>query len=186
MRLTSGRFGGRMLVAPADAGIRPTSDRVRQAIFNVLEHRDFGTGFLLEGTRVIDLFAGTGALALEALSRGAAFALFVEEAAESRALIRRNVEALGLTGATRIWRRDACNLGPHTGDAFGLAFLDPPYRKGLIAPALGALRDGAWLAPDALLVVENASDEAAPEAAGFALLDARIHGETRVSFLRMS
>src|SRR5665213_3673275 len=103
MRLTSGRFGGRMLVAPADAGIRPTSDRVRQAIFNVLEHRDFGTGFLLEGTRVIDLFAGTGALALEALSRGAAFALFVEEAAESRALIRRNVEALGLTGATRIW-----------------------------------------------------------------------------------
>jgi 16S rRNA (guanine966-N2)-methyltransferase len=185
MRLTSGRFGGRTLVAPADSSIRPTSDRVRQALFNVLEHRDFGTGFTLDGARVIDLFAGTGALGLEALSRGAGFALFVEEAAESRALIRRNVEAFGLTGATRIWRRDACKLGPCTGEPFALAFLDPPYRKGLLAPALEALRAGGWLTPDALLVAENAADEELPEAPGFALLDERLHGETRLSFLRL-
>src|SRR5665213_217268 len=139
MRITGGTLRGRQLAAPEDIRVRPTSDRTRQAIFNILQHKDFGIGFALEGAAVADLFAGTGALGIEAISHGARWCLLVDDSADSRALIRRNVEALGLTGATRIWRRDACNLGPHTGDAFGLVFLDPPYRKGLIAPALGAL-----------------------------------------------
>src|SRR5215470_12515643 len=155
MRIVAGRFKGRSLSAPEDASLRPTSDKVRQAIFNILEHGDFGAAVPLEGARVIDLFAGTGALGLEALSRGARFCLFVEEAAESRALIRENVEALGLTGASKIWRRDATTLGPlDTLSPFDLAFLDPPYRKGLIAPALRGLAAGGWLNQGALVVVE--------------------------------
>ncbi len=100
------------LIAPDDARIRPTSDRTRQAIFNILAHKDFGIGFSLDGVAVADLFAGTGALGIEALSRGARFSLFVDDHAESRALIRENVEALGLTGVTKIWRRDATDLVP--------------------------------------------------------------------------
>ncbi len=177
---------GRALVAPADARVRPTSDKVRQAIFNILAHKDFGTGFALEGALVCDLFAGTGALGIEALSHGARFALLVDDSAESRALIRTNVEALGLTGVTRIWRRDATKLGPlaaGSGGPFALAFLDPPYRQGLVAPALAALRDGAWLAPGALAVVETAQDEDAPFTDGFRLADERIYGDTRVLIL---
>src|SRR5688500_17207441 len=103
MRIVAGRFKGRTLKAPGDAALRPTSDKVRQALFNILEHAGFASNFRLEGARVVDLFAGTGALGLEALSRGAKFCLFIEEAAQARALIRENVEALGLTGATKIW-----------------------------------------------------------------------------------
>jgi 16S rRNA (guanine966-N2)-methyltransferase len=149
-----------------------------------LQHRDWGVA--LEDAQVADLFAGTGALGLEALSHGAAFCLFVEDAAESRALIHRNIEALGLTGATKIWRRDATKLGamaPGAGGPFDLVFLDPPYRKNLVAPALGALRDGGWLAPRALLVVETAEDEAFA-ADGFEPLDDRTYGDTRVTFLK--
>src|ERR1700741_1321044 len=141
---------GRALAAPADARVRPTSDKVRQAVFNILNHNDFGIGFSLSGARVIDLFAGTGALGIEALSHGASFALLINDAAESRARIRVNVEALGLTGATKIWRRDATKLGPMaagSGGPFELAFLDPPYRQALVAPALAAVKDGLWLAP---------------------------------------
>lgn len=183
MRIVGGALGGRNLHAPDDMSVRPTSDKVRQAIFNVLAHGGFAPA--LEGAHIIDLFAGTGALGLEAISRGAAYCLFVEEAAESRALIRRNVEAFGLTGATKIWRRDATRLGPlaaGAGGPFALAFLDPPYRKGLIAPALAALAGGGWLARDALAVAETAADEPAPEAAGFVTQDSRVYGETRVSF----
>ena len=137
MRIVAGRFKGRALKAPPDARLRPTSDKVRQAVFNILEHRDLTDGFALENARVVDLFAGTGALGLEALSRGARYCLFIDDAAESRALIRDNVEALNLTGASKIWRRDAAKLGPlDTLAPFDLAFLDPPYRKGLLAPAL--------------------------------------------------
>ncbi|MDE2630741.1 MAG: 16S rRNA (guanine(966)-N(2))-methyltransferase RsmD, partial [Alphaproteobacteria bacterium] len=135
MRITGGIFGGRALVAPSDDRVRPTSDKVRQAIFNILLHNDFGV--TLQGARAADLFAGTGALGIEALSRGASFCLFVDDAAESRAVIRQNVEALALTGASKIWRRDATKLGPMAagaGGPFELVFLDPPYRKGLIAP----------------------------------------------------
>src|SRR5579863_4411448 len=112
MRITGGTLGGRTLSSPPDDRVRPTSDKVRQAIFNVLAHNDFGVGFTLEGARIVDLFAGTGALGIEALSHGAAFALFVDDSAESRALIRTNVEALALTGVTKIWRRDATSMGP--------------------------------------------------------------------------
>jgi 16S rRNA (guanine966-N2)-methyltransferase len=183
MRITAGRFKGRGLVAPDDLSVRPTSDKVRQAIFNILEHNDFSGNFALHDARVIDLFAGTGALGLEALSRGARFALLIDDDAQARALQRRNVEALGLTGATKIWRRDATNLGPRAGDPFDLAFLDPPYRRGLVSPALAALNDGLWLRPNALVVVETAEDEDLPHLEGFEALDERVYGETRVLFL---
>ncbi len=112
MRITGGTFRGRNLAAPKDMRVRPTSDRARQAIFNILQHSDFGIGFALENIAVADLFAGTGALGIEALSRGARFCLFVDDDADSRALQRENVETLGLTGVTKIWRRDATDLGP--------------------------------------------------------------------------
>jgi 16S rRNA (guanine966-N2)-methyltransferase len=173
------------LAAPRDASVRPTSDRTRQAIFNMLQHKDFGIGFTLDGAAVADLFAGTGALGIEALSHGARWCLLVDDSADSRALQRENVEALGLTGATRIWRRDATDLGPigpAAGGPFNLVFLDPPYRKGLIPRALASLAAGAWLAPNALIVAET--DAAEPlDAPGFKLLDERDYGETRVRFL---
>ena len=187
MRITAGKFKGRALTAPKDLSIRPTSDKVRQAVFNILAHRDFGFAFSLQDARVVDLFAGTGALALEALSRGARYALFIDEAAQSRALIRENVEALGLTGVTKIWRRDAASLGPlDTLGPFDLAFLDPPYRKNLLAPALAGLRDGGWLKAPALVIAEMAQEENIPSTDGYELLDDRVHGETRVAILKLS
>ena len=160
MRVTGGKLGGRRLVAPEDQHVRPTSDRARQAIFNILEHQRFRHRiYCWKWHAVADLFAGTGALGIEALSRGARFCLFVDDDAESRALQRENVEALGLTGVTKIWRRDATDLGPlgrGRGGPFDLVFLDPPYRKNLVAPALKSLRDGGWLTANALLVVETA------------------------------
>jgi 16S rRNA (guanine966-N2)-methyltransferase len=184
MRITGGRLRRRSLVAPEDARVRPTSDKVRQAIFNILEHNDFGGGFTLQGARVGDLFAGTGAMGIEALSRGAAFCALIDDAAESRALIRQNVEALGLTGVTKIWRRDATALGKAT-EPYDLIFLDPPYRKGLIASALVSLRDGGWLAPNALIVAEMAEDEDVPPTDGFHVLDRRTYGDTRVVLFRL-
>jgi 16S rRNA (guanine966-N2)-methyltransferase len=187
MRIVSGRFKGRTLKAPGGAALRPTSDKVRQAIFNILEHAGFAAEFALEGARVVDLFAGTGALGLEALSRGAKYCLFIEEAAESRAIIRENVEALGLTGASKIWRRDATNLGAlDTLAPFDLAFLDPPYRKELLAPALKGLATGGWLNPNALIIAEAAEDEAIPVVDGFDILDDRIYGDTRIAFMRVT
>jgi 16S rRNA (guanine966-N2)-methyltransferase len=186
LRITGGDLRGRTLAAPADARVRPTADKVRQALFNILRHHDFGSGFRLEGARAIDLFAGTGALGIEAISHGAAFCLFVEDAAESRALIRENVEMFGLTGATKIWRRDATKLGSMAagaGGPFTLAFLDPPYHKGLIAPALAALRDGGWLSPGAVVVCECAGDENIPSTDGFTRHDVRAYGQTRTAFL---
>ena len=185
MRITAGKFRGRPLATPKDMEVRPTSDKVRQAIFNILEHRDFGFGFKLEGARVVDLFAGTGAMGLEALSRGARYCLFVDDSAESRALIRQNVEALGLTGVTKIWRRDAASLGKlDTLSPFDLAFLDPPYRKNLLAPALAGLRDGGWLTSPALVAAEMAEDEILPPMDGYDILDDRLYGDTRVVMLR--
>jgi 16S rRNA (guanine966-N2)-methyltransferase len=169
--------------------VRPTADKVRQAIFNVLAHNDFGVGFTLEGAHVADLFAGTGAMGIEALSHGARYCLFVDDSAESRALLRKNVEALELTGATKIWRRDATLLGPMpvgSGGPFNLVFLDPPYRKELVPAAFASLADGRWLAPNALLVVETAEDEPLPSPANYRPLDNRIYGDTRVSFWTIS
>jgi 16S rRNA (guanine966-N2)-methyltransferase len=188
MRITGGILGGRRLVTPADASVRPTSDRTRQAIFNMLRHKDFGIGFTLEGAAVLDLFAGTGALGIEAISQGARWCLLVDDSADSRALQRENVEALGLTGATRIWRRDATDLGPigpSAGGPFNLVFLDPPYRKDLIPKALASLKDGGWLADKALLVAESDAGELI-DATGYTLLDERDYGETRLRFLTVN
>jgi 16S rRNA (guanine966-N2)-methyltransferase len=188
MRVAGGQLGGRRLVAPDDEKVRPTSDKTRQAIFNILAHRDFGIGFTLENIAVADLFAGTGALGIEALSRGARFCLFVDDNAESRGLIRENVEALHLTGVTKIWRRDATDLGPMntgSGGPFDLVFLDPPYRKNLIPAALKSLRTGGWLSENALLMAETSKGEdVAVE--GFTILDRRDYGDTEIAFLTAS
>ena len=186
MRIVAGKHRGLTLATPKDARVRPTSDRVREAVFNVLAHNDFGIGFKLEGARVMDLFAGTGALGLEALSRGAAYVLFVDDHFESRALIRRNVEAAHATGATKIWRRDAAALDEmpaNAGGLFDLVFLDPPYRKGLVERALVSARDGGWFTPRALIVAEMAADEAFAAPMGFVLLDERTYGDTKVLVL---
>jgi 16S rRNA (guanine966-N2)-methyltransferase len=185
MRIIGGRFRGRRLAAPGPAGggrahLRPTSDRVREALFNLLAHGDYGMPPLPEGRRVLDLFAGTGALGLEALSRGAARAVFVDDLAAARALIRQNVEALGLSGQTKIWRRDATRLGPCRGEPFDLIFLDPPYRSGLAAAALNAAREGGWLAPEAVIVVELAAEEEQPALDWLTLADRRRYGDTQV------
>lgn len=183
MRIVGGEFRGRPLASPKDARTtRPTSDRTREAVFNVLEHRFPGC---LPDARVLDLFAGTGALGLEALSRGAAICLFVEESAEARGLIRDNVEALGLTGRAKIFRRDATRLGnAGTIPPFNLAFADPPYNKGFAEPALSTALAGSWLVPGALCVVEEGADAPFVPPAGFVLEDVRAYGDTVVRFLR--
>jgi 16S rRNA (guanine966-N2)-methyltransferase len=210
MRIVGGRLGGRALAAPksqgasevaskgaspraqqgahrgafqlANAPIRPTSDRLRESLFNILLH---SYGDPVSGARVLDLFAGTGALGLEAMSRGAAFALFIDDGAAARALIRANVEALGLGGTTKIFRRDATQLGPiHPLEPFTLAFLDPPYRHGLAERSLAALAEGAWLAPGAFIVVEEAADAAFAPPAGFAEIERRRYDDSEITFLR--
>jgi len=186
MRITGGEFKGRALVPPRNTAVRPTSDKVRQAIFNLLEYAPALGDFSLPGIRVLDLFAGTGALGLEALSRGASFCLFIDESPVSRALIRRNVEALRLTGASKIWRRNAAQLGQlDTVAPFGLAFLDPPYRQGLINPALGAMRAGDWLQQNAIVVSETDEIEEWQPVEGYEILDRRSYGDTAVRLLRL-
>ncbi|WP_315811162.1 16S rRNA (guanine(966)-N(2))-methyltransferase RsmD [Bradyrhizobium sp. SZCCHNR2028] len=181
MRVVGGRLRGRNIASPASREIRPTQDRLREALFNILVHAYDDP---IAGARVLDLFAGTGALGIEAVSRGAAFTLFVDNGAEARALLRNNVEALGLGGVTKVYRRDATDLGPaHPVEPFSLVFLDPPYGKGLAEKALAALRDGGWLAPSALLVVEEAKAAfKAPD--GFTELERRAYDDTEFVFLR--
>lgn len=184
MRIVGGRLRGRTLAAPKSQAIRPTSDRLRESLFNILAH---AYGDPIDGARVLDLFAGTGALGLEAHSRGAAFVQFVEDGAEARALIRQNVEALGVAALTRIFRRDATKLGPvHPVEPFSLAFLDPPYGKGLAEAALVSARAGGWLTAEALIVVEEATEAkfAAPD--GFTELERRDYGDSELVFLRAS
>ncbi len=182
MRIVGGRLKGRALAAPGSRAIRPTSERLRESIFDILEHRYPDR---IDGRRVVDLFAGSGALAIEALSRGARFALMVDNGAEARALIRANVEALGLGGLTRIWRADATKLGTApAGGPFALAFLDPPYGQDLAGPALAALVSGGWLEADALCVVEEAAKTEIVAPPGLALIDERVYGDTRIAILR--
>jgi 16S rRNA (guanine966-N2)-methyltransferase len=181
MRVVGGDFRGRPLATPRTHEIRPTTDRTREAVFNVLAHRFPDK---LEGARVLDLFAGTGALGLEALSRGAGYAVFIEESAEGRGLIRSNVEAFGLTGKTKIFRRDAAVLGEAgTLAPFGLVFADPPYGKGLGERALQSARKGGWLAPGALCVVEESASVSFEPGAGFLIVDERSYGETVIRFI---
>ena len=180
MRIIGGKFSGRRIIAPKGMTARPTTDRTRESLFNILTARD---DVDFEGARIIDLFAGSGALGFEALSRGAAWCLFVETEASARGAIRDNAEALDLFGATRIHRRSAATLGAKpagVGPPFTLAFLDPPYRTGLAAPAMETLRQGGWLAPGALAVVEQAKDETPAAAEGFVEDDRRIYGDTQI------
>ncbi|CAN7314656.1 16S rRNA (guanine(966)-N(2))-methyltransferase RsmD [Aminobacter sp. LjRoot7] len=181
MRVVGGDLRGRPLATPRDNAIRPTTDRTREAVFNMLAHRFGGR---LDGARVLDLFAGTGALGIEALSRGAAYCVFIEESAEGRGLVRTNVESFGLTGRTKIFRRDATGLGDAgTLGPFGLVFADPPYGKGLGERALRSARAGGWLAPGALCVVEEAAAAAFEPGPGFSIVDERSYGETVIRFI---
>jgi 16S rRNA (guanine966-N2)-methyltransferase len=183
MRIIAGRFKGRVLASPPGRDTRPTSDRAREALFNILAHAPWAGR--LDNARIIDLFAGSGALGLEALSRGAAFALFVETSDAARGAIRQNIEALGLFGATRIHRRDATDLGKRPaglGAPFDLALIDPPYGKGLGPRALAALAGGGWLGADARVALECGVDEVL-ETPGFTRLDERIYGAAKFIFL---
>jgi len=182
MRVVGGRLRGRALKAPQSQAIRPTADRLRESLFNILIH---AYGDPIEDARVLDLFAGTGALGIEALSRGAAFTLFVDDGVEARALLRANVETLGLGGTTKVFRRDATRLGPaHPVETFSLAFADPPYGKGLAEQALASARDGGWLTPDALVVVEEATASGFKAPEGFEELERRAYDDTEFVFLR--
>ena len=180
MRIVAGRFKGRALVAPSGMATRPTSDRLRETLFNVLAHAYEDP---ITDARVLDLFAGSGALGLEALSRGASFTQFVEEAASARAAIKENIDMLGVAGITKVYRRDATHLGPLPPDEkFSLVFCDPPYGKGLAARALQSALKGGWLAPRALIIVEEkaGASDILPE--GVSLIETRDYGETVLSF----
>ena len=184
MRIVGGQFKGREIVAPPGRDTRPTSDRARESIFNILAHAPWSRG--LEGRRVLDLFAGSGALGLEAMSRGGAFALFVETDAAARGAIRDNIEAFGLFGSTRIHRRDATDLGAKPaglGEPFDVVFLDPPYGKGLGERAVARLGEGGWITRDALIVFEVGADET-PLTPGFETQDERGYGAAKVLFLK--
>jgi 16S rRNA (guanine966-N2)-methyltransferase len=185
MRIIAGRFKGKTLDAPKGLNTRPTSDRVREALFNVLEHGAPAVDF--ESARVLDLFAGSGALGLEALSRGARYCLFIEDDAGARGAIRRNVEAMGLTGITKIWRRDATTLGP-VGNLtpFDLIFCDPPYGKGLGERALASAVEGQWIAPQAIAVLEERAGLAPAWPAPFEEIDRRRYGDTEIAIAKGS
>ncbi len=184
MRIIGGTARGLKLAdvgdGDAQAHLRPTSDRVREAIFNLLIN---SLDVPLDGARVLDLFAGTGALGLEALSRGASHVTFIDDGAASRALLRQNIEKMRAMGVTKVYRRDATSLGENRGPGFDLLFLDPPYGKGLGALALASARAGGWLAPGAVVVWEEAMPQLPP--AGFTALDQRRYGETHVTFLQI-
>lgn len=183
MRIVGGTYKGARIEAPKGKATRPTSDRVRESLFNILAHSF--EGFSLDQVRVLDLFAGTGALGLEAMSRGASFALFVDNDADARGAQRENIEALGLTGKTRLFRRDAVKLGKAGNmGKFGLVFLDPPYGKALAEKALIEMQQGDWLEEGALCVIEEKTDSEFEHPSGFERLDERQYGGTKLIFLQ--
>jgi 16S rRNA (guanine966-N2)-methyltransferase len=180
MRIVAGSHRGRRLETPADDRIRPTSDRIRESLFNILGHKLDG-GFI--GKRVLDGFAGTGALGLEALSRGAASALFVDRNREALALCRRNAASLGFAKQADFRPADLTHAGPAAGP-FDLVFLDPPYGEGLAAKALAAIHAAGWLSSTAIVAIEadRAQPEIIPE--GFLAIDSRDYGRTRIVLVR--
>jgi len=186
MRIIGGKHKGTGLASvgkgDAAAHLRPTSDRVRESIFNLLVNGGYGDP--ITDARVLDLFAGTGALGFEALSRGASYVLFIDEGIKARALIRQNTDILRAIGSTKLFRRNATKLGPAVGVPYDLIFLDPPYGKGLGDKALIAATEGGWLSGDALIIWEEGSEQTAPK--GFKMLDARKYGDTWVHILRLS
>ncbi|QPC44850.1 16S rRNA (guanine(966)-N(2))-methyltransferase RsmD [Kaustia mangrovi] len=183
MRIVGGRHRGTALSAPKSRAVRPTSDRTREAVFNILAHG--AAAIELEGARVLDLFAGTGALGLEALSRGARFCLFIDNSSEGRALVRHNVETLKATGAAKIWRRDATRLGDVAPmQPFDLVFADPPYGRGLGAAALASVLAGGWLAPGGIALLEESAEAEIAVPPGLAAVDRRVYGDTQLLFLK--
>jgi 16S rRNA (guanine966-N2)-methyltransferase len=182
MRIVSGRFRGKALLSPTDDSIRPTSDRARESVFNILASR---IGVNLDGRKVLDLFAGTGALGLEAISRGATGAVFVDTGAEARGIIRDHIEAFGIAGIAKLLRRDATELGvAGTMGPFDLVFLDPPYGKGLGEKALESLGAGGWLAEGATIVLEESAEVELVLPNGFEVDDRREYGAAAVHFIR--
>lgn len=182
MRIVGGTFRGRSLATPKSDDIRPTTDRTRESLFNILSH---AYSEHLDGARVLDLFAGTGAVGLEAISRGARAALFVEQSVEGRGLIHTNIEAFGLQGKAKIFRRDATSLGGvGTMEPFDLLFADPPYGRGLGEKSLDAAAKGGWLVPGALAILEERADINPVLFDGYELLEVRTFGDTRMHFYR--
>jgi 16S rRNA (guanine966-N2)-methyltransferase len=183
MRIIGGSSRGTALASvgkgDSAAHLRPTTDRVRESIFNLLINGGYGDP--VSDARVLDLFAGTGALGFEALSRGASHVLFVDDGVKARALIRQNTDILRAIGKTKLYRRDATKMGPLNGDPYDLVFLDPPYGKGLGEQAMNACLEGGWLKPDALCVWEENAQQIAPS--GFSMIDARKYGDTWVHIL---
>lgn len=182
VRIVGGKFRGTPLASPKTESIRPTTDRTRESLFNILSHRD---DVDFDKARVIDLFAGTGALGFEALSRGADFALFIDEGAEARGLIRSNMETLQQNGNAKLFRRDATKLGnAGTMQPFSIAFLDPPYAKGLGEKALMSLHNGAWLQDNAFVVFEESSKADVKIPASYSKRDERTYGLSIVRLLQ--
>ncbi len=182
MRIIGGEHRGQAIAAPEGRLARPTTDRVREALFNIIDHG----ARPCEGAQVLDLFAGSGALGLEALSRGAETALFVEDHPAARGAIRRNIDTLGLTGRTRTFRRDATRLGARPAAftrAFDLVFCDAPYDSGLGHQALERALPEGWIAPDALIILEMSGREDGAVPAGFHETDRRTYGDTVLAFL---
>ena len=182
VRIITGAWRGRSIEVPPGNTVRPTADRVREALFNRLAHAFADTGFTLADAQVVDVFAGTGALGLEALSRGAAQATFLDRNPEAVALIKRNIAKLGCEDRAVVMNADGAHV-PRAVSPSNLAFLDPPYGEGLVVPALTGLARQGWLAPNALVVVETDADEIEPAAEGYALLDRRTYGRVALSFL---
>lgn len=186
MRIVGGRFKGTRLAAPGAQGggkahLRPTSDRVRESIFNLLTHGDYPS---IEDMRVLDLFAGTGALGFEALSRGASWAVFIDDGPAARGLIRQNIDTLNVIGTTKLWRRDATRLGPCRGAPFDLIFADPPYGTDLGVRALVSAVVGGWIAPNGVIVLETGAEDPTDPPQGCGLVDTRSYGETKITFFR--
>ncbi len=186
MRVVGGKFGGTVLAAPKGRTTRPTGERTREALFSILEARP---DYSLVNARVLDLFAGTGALGLEALSRGADFCLFVENDTRVRGVLRENCEACDVIGRSKIYRRDATRLDARTSSAgppFDLVFADPPYGKALAEVALTAIAQGNWLASNALVVVEEDRRAAFTPPVDFTQSERRTYGDTELVFLEFS
>ena len=183
LRLIAGTWRGRIIAAPADRDVRPTAQRLRESLFNRLAHAFADEGFTLDDTQVVDVCTGSGALGLEALSRGAAHATFIEQAPAALDLLRRNITALGAEDRTRVIAADARAL-PRCTHPCDLAMLDPPYDGGLAGPILKSLAAQNWLRPGALVTVETAADEDVPLPPGYDFIDKRTVGRGAVSVLR--
>jgi 16S rRNA (guanine966-N2)-methyltransferase len=187
MRIVSGKLKGRPILTPEGRTTRPTSDRAREAIFNILAHAEWAPE--LDGLRVMDLFAGSGALGFEAISRGASHCLFVETESHARGIIRENIDKYSLFGNTRIHRRSATDLGKKPagiGEPYDMAFMDPPYGYDLVDPAIRELQKGGWLKPDAIIIAEISKDDARPQFENCEVLQEKTYGAATVFMARLS